>query len=168
MLSRRLLLLLLTPLFAPAAAADWPPGGRYVTSSAYYGTKCVWIHGLPSNDLLVRVAAVGGNSNHYFVQRLTAAGEVSSGWPTGRDRVRRARLAGAWSLFRARHLATRLDRGARRREPVAAHSGRFIFTHFATGGIARPSAQHSRSVVSRAARVSSRFGFRSQPATIFR
>ena len=51
---------------------------------------------------------------------------------------------------------------------AAAHSGCFILTHLATGGIALPRVQQSISVASLDTRVSSRFGLRSQPATIFR
>src|SRR5262249_36941465 len=63
--------------------ADWPAQGRFVllTTDSFNFTSSVWIRDLSSGDLLVRAVGVGGMSNGYDVQRISAPGDIAAGWP---------------------------------------------------------------------------------------
>ena len=83
MLRRTTIAVALLAMLAPAAHADWPAGGKFVSSPGdVNGVRNARIMELPSGDLVVFGMGVGGNNYTYNIQRLTHGGSVSPGWPS--------------------------------------------------------------------------------------
>ena len=73
---------LLAILLATTSSADWPAGGKLVSSPGdIQGVRHARISLLPSGDLLVLGVGSGGNSYTYNLQRLTHGGLIAPGWP---------------------------------------------------------------------------------------
>jgi hypothetical protein len=74
--------LTLAAAFVTSASADWPPGGKLVSSPGdINGVRNARIMELPSGDLVIVGVGSAGSTNTYNVQRLTRDGQVAPGMP---------------------------------------------------------------------------------------